>query len=57
MYYAQIWLFSSKRCHYLSENTKEEAQPRANTGIEFGQYSMTTAVVWGPKTKLSIFYV
>lgn len=45
MYYAQIWLFSSKRCHYLSENTKEEAQPRANTGIEFGQYSMTTAVV------------
>ena len=45
MYFAQTWLFSSKRCYYLSEKAKEEAQPRANTGIEFGQYSMTTAVV------------
>lgn len=57
MYFAQTWLFSSKRCYYLSEKAKEEAQPRANTGIEFGQYSMTTAVVQGLKTKLSIFYV
>ena len=55
MYFAQTWLFSSKRCYYLSEKAKEEAQPRANTGIEFGQYSMTTAVVQGPKKKLSIF--
>lgn len=41
----------------LEKKAKEETRPRANTGIEFGQYSMTTAVVQGPKKKLSIFYV